>query len=681
MVARSSQLTYAALLCLFVCQVAGARINLDVDLGWEGHAKRGVWTPVFVQVSNDKPLGAVVELYSPHDSATAMNIHMPIAIGPSAQTYVMYAPLMSSWDNSITLKIRDRATGKLLAEQPLLDPMADEGMKAYPSLFKNTDLFIAESGKRRCLGELGAGNEGPQCGFLRQSRLPTVTKGYDGVSVLVLNQPDLSQLDLTQQNAINDWVRTGGHLVLWLSEDPIPQGRPLAALLPCEVGDPAVVVITSPDLRKAGLADRFAKLKGRALTPIKGAIKVPLLNASSAYAISGPRGLGKVTVLTFDASDLIFDRPERATEFWSKALSLDMSEKGRPSSVNYGAVRQNNEAAGQIIDLLGNVPGVGSFGFKYVAMVLIGMMVLVGPVDWFVLKRMGRQQWTWVTTSGWIALITITALFIGSLFRSGDLHFRTLSVVDQMDNAVIDRMDVAGIYSPRTDDYQLEPTSVGSWWEPMSTEQGFFRRGVVQGLDFKQDGRGNLPEAIQINVWNLRFVSGSTVRKDSPRVLAKLSADLTKHRLVGTIVNLGDVPLEHLWLRLRYSTTALDRQPGFPAGGIAPGQSWAVDVELSTAAGGAQWVQWGPLLHDYRSNQSREPHNPFEVVHAAAELLPERARLIDTLLADSGQNLGVLYCESEAPIPAVKLNTPNAITKHWQVLRAVVALEPSTSRN
>jgi hypothetical protein len=670
----------AMLLGLLLTQGAIAKINLDVDLGWEGHARRGVWMPVFVQVSNEKPTSAVIELYTPHDSSTAMNIRMPIAIGPSAQTYVIYAPLISSWDNSIVLRIRDRTTRKLLAEQALLDPMSEDGIKADPNLFKNSDLFIAESGRRRVLAGLGAGNDGPQCGFLRQSRLPGVTKGFDGVSVLVLNQPDFLQLELVQQNTICDWVRAGGHLVLWLSEDPIPPGRPLVGLLPCEVGDPVAVSIAPTDLRRAGLSDRFAKLKGRALTPTEGASRIPLLNSSSASAITGSRGYGQVTVLSFDASDLLFDQPDHSKEFWGKALSLNLNPVVNTSSVNYGIVRQNNGAAGQIIDLLGNVPGVGSFGFGYVAVVLIGMMLLVGPVDWFVLKRMGRQHWTWVTTSGWIALITIVALFIGSLFRSGQLHFRTLAVVDQVDDAVIDRLDVAGIYSPKTEDYQLEPTSNSSWWEPMSIEQGYFRSGVMQTLDFRQDGRGNTPDAMLINVWNLRFLRGKGMESYPPVIRARLalqsttSGNSTKRHIVGTIGNLSNVSLEHMWLRTREHTTELSTQPNFPAGGILPGQTLRVDMAVDLKPDTPD--QWGPPVQADQLSQSLAPRDPFGVARAATELSEGRSKLIDERLAQyPNESIGVLYCESESPTPAAKLLTPNAIQKHWQVFRDVVSLE------
>jgi hypothetical protein len=48
-------------------------------------------------------------------------------------------------------------------------------------------------------------------------------------------------------------------------------------------------------------------------------------------------------------------------------------------------------AMAQTLNWMGSIPGAGTFGFSYIAAVLIVMMLIVGPVDWIVLKMMGRQ--------------------------------------------------------------------------------------------------------------------------------------------------------------------------------------------------------------------------------------------------------------------------------------------------
>ena len=103
------------------------------------------------------------------------------------------------------------------------------------------------------------------------------------------------------------------------------------------------------------------------------------------------------------------------------------------------------------------------------------MMFVVGPVDWFVLKWMGRQPWTWATTSGWILLVTVGAISIGYLLKSGELHFRTVSVVDESRWQRVAQTTLAAVYSPRTREYTLKFDPQG-WWRPAGENTGITAR-------------------------------------------------------------------------------------------------------------------------------------------------------------------------------------------------------------
>src|SRR5205807_7772440 len=120
-------------------------------------------------------------------------------------------------------------------------------------------------------------------------------------------------------NAICEWVRGGGHLLLWPGEGPIPSpSSPLVNLLPCRIGDLTTVTFDDAVLRQSGLAQRFAKLKARALTqPAAGTEVIPIIeHRSPPLAVRGRRGLGCVTVVAFAAADLEFDNVSEAQSFW-----------------------------------------------------------------------------------------------------------------------------------------------------------------------------------------------------------------------------------------------------------------------------------------------------------------------------------------------------------------------------
>lgn len=676
--------------------------QIEASIGWGNRARQGVWTPIFVTVSDTKIRNAILELYDPHDSSAAMAIRMPIALNPNPQTYVLYAPMLSYGDPT-KLKVIEVPSGKLLAERVVLDPYGVEGSVEGRTIFDNgTGIFIGVSGRGRAMEQLQGGSFNPIVAYLPPALLPRTPMGYDGLYLVALNQPDLSQLEVAQQAALCDWVRAGGRLVLWPGEEPIPPTSPIVQMLPCRIGDVTTISVSPEEMVKERLRGRFAKFKGRVIEPRGGAFAYRLIG-DNGRVVRSRVGLGEVTVVSFEASALDFLSPGDAERFWGRIIdpayvgggdaSFTWARAGDNSGNQIQSSRRANGAA-QIVDLLGNVPGVGTFGFGYVAAVLLGMMVIVGPIDWFVLKRLGRQPWTWVTTLGWIGLVTTGALFIGYLFRSGDLHERTMRLVDQADDQVVAQLDIVGIYSPKTSDYQLE-TRVGSWWEPLTSNEYNYRRGAVTEIPFRQDGRsnsGNAPEEMTINVWNLRFLAGQTIASAPPVI----GASLTWHafgvpkgsapqpeqiHIVGTVTNLTDAPLTGLWLHSRYGVYELSGQSGFSSGGLAPHASFSIDVVQTR---NDLWTRSNMPANQYVYSRYGRPHlpvdamKPFDVVRAASELSPRQSRQIEAIVGDSLSGEGArpdaaaIYAIGETPVAAAKLVDQKPIEKHWQVLRALV---------
>src|SRR3712207_9534847 len=72
------------------------------------------------------------------------------------------------------------------------------------------------------------------------------------------------------------------------------------------------------------------------------------------------------------------------------------------------------------------------------------------------LKKLGRQPWTWVTTAGWIGLVTVGAVFAGHLIKSGELHYRTVQLVDQVGGETVGEVSLACVYSPRSEEHTSE---------------------------------------------------------------------------------------------------------------------------------------------------------------------------------------------------------------------------------
>jgi hypothetical protein len=718
--------TFFALLILLTCCAddALARVRGKIEIGWDGTYRVSRWTPVFITLADDEAKPArnvIVEVLAPHDNSFAMRILQPFAITAEPATHTLYVPLTYALDETILI-VKDAGNGRKLFESDFQNnPVSGQSQAGSAIVAQGRDdVVIGVSGRSQALGSI-QGNwrwtdaEQPQqqnqpyvaqptlrTGFLDERRLPDTIQGYDGLDVLVLNGADLANMRLERQQAIAQWLRGGGRLLLWPAAGPIPPDSPIAQLLPCRIGDADVINLTLADTRVIGLASRQEKIGGRKLDPLPHARTTRILN-DKALACFGRAGLGEVGVLSIDAGQLIFESSEKPKDFWRPILrELVQPPSLQPRSNNYNYYNLSSEeqrrlvAMEAVVDQLGDVPGVGKFDFSYIAFVMIAMMVIVGPVDWFVLRKLGRQPWTWVTTTGWIVLITTGALYIGYVFRSGDLYYRTVRLVDQADDQVVGAMDVVGIYSPKTQRYSLEGPR-NEWWEPANIEavMPWRQQRAVKEITLVQDAVGNrlLPDrGMTINVWSLQFMEGEL--NDPLSEPPVLKADLRRIdegnnnvRIVGRITNLSAVPLKDLWIRTQAGVANL-AAPGAVTwsaeakGTVAPNQTVTIDapVQLADTLKPPENVAYNYYYYygqHYQNPYAEGKDATLGLLKATCDLAAKRSERIERLLAGR-KDLACIYATQDTPTPAVKLSHGNdepPLEKHWQIVRALVELK------
>ena len=691
----------ALLLCGLVLSVAGPTFaqpkatgvgpsgtSLQVRVGWGGYVNAGRWNPVYVTLADPSPRAVSLELRAPHGGFHGMRSRQTMTIVPQPQTFIAYMPLRHYMADDLSFVVRDPVKRRRLADYPAGAFVSFAGGEQVPQGYS----FLGVSGRRATLrpitdllpaARLAAAHIDP-------ADLPESPVGYDCLDVLVLNAPDLTALSPDQQQAIVKWVRAGGNLLLWPGDDPVPESSPLVDVLPVRIGSSDVIELTPDELKAAGLTSRFAKLASRELSPAAGAEPVTLLGIDRLKGYRHRAGLGRVLVCPIDVAALQLQGADKTWALWRvllKGMIRRLPADGvTADQTHYGGgvaetAQREATALRQVGDMLGSVPGAGRFGFGYVAGILIAMMVVVGPVDWLLLKKLGRQPWTWATTTGWIALVTLSAVYAGHLFKSGDLHYRTFQLVDQADGVTAARTELAALYSPRTDDYEFE-TDPETWWQPASPGDEYYGyRRTAQDMTFVQTYRGSAPEPAVVNVWNLRFLEGESAQPGTALVRADLKVETTtangkpRKRLVGTITNPTDKPLNHVMVRTQSGWAVPVTGPGV-AGPVRidPGQTVSVNASIEPAA----------PANDRDPNglpRSRNRYYPYEVAtidktrlwDQGGDLAMRRTDQIEQWVTER-PDLACVYAECEGPEPTITLKGRQPIEAHWKVVRALVTL-------
>jgi len=687
---------------VWLCGTASATVSMTMQIGWDGAYRVGRWTPVFVTLADDtaRPARNVrMELLTPHDDTFAMRVVQQLAIRPEPTTFIVYLPLTYQARETLGV-VRDAGSNKKLAEFAFEGAgiMQANPMPQWAGTAGDQNLVIGASGRRHALGAMvgtyrwtdgalapsgsSANNQSIRVGFVKADHLPDLPAGYDCLDVLALDGPDLAGMRLGQQQAIAAWVRAGGRLLMWAGETPLPEDSPIVKLLPCSIGQSTTTALTLEDTNALGLASRVDKVTGRELRAKVGARTLPILR-DKAVVCCGRAGFGTVAVVSVDGSQLVFPDRTHAVNFWRPVLKelADPSDTPDDDGNLAGDTESRRLVAMQVVlDRLADVPGVGTFDFSYIAIVLIAMMLIVGPIDWFVLRKLGKQPWTWVTTTGWIALITFGALYIGRLYRSGDLYYRTVRLVDQADGQVAGVVDVAGLYSPKTRPYGLE-TPRDAWCEPAnSNEMNAWRQSPRMAKEFVsvQAMSGNRPLPTVVNIWNLHFVQSQLAEAGAVPPVIQASLRKVKAtgpglgRMAGTITNLGATPLLSVVIHTRDGTATL-------ASPVKPRETATIDLPIEAARPAAKQPGQPPMV--YRGRYAvRDRYAGLSAQSAlmlsAGDLAANRARQIERFLA-GGAEFACIYAYSEDVEPALKLQRTAgspAIEKHYLVTRALVGL-------
>lgn len=668
------------LLALLMAAFAPADVHMDIEAGYEGRFRPGRWSPVFVEVwsdPTDAPQTAILSLTVPNASNSVMDITQAIGVGPQKQKYILYAPVAMNY-NPLRASLRNAESNALLTEWPPRDKLDED---------RGSDqigLLIVTSGNTPLLRNFTRTDTRGRTivSHQRQRYLPPAPIGYDSADVLVLNAPDWTTLSFEQQQAIVAWARAGGVVFIQPGIDTVPDNAPLRPHLPADLGELTTWEIPPDVLQRLGLPERFARIGTRTLTLRDGARKIDFNDGLPPIATRSI-GLGSISILPFDIGTMQFSDNQVRTRLWGDLFDKVM---GAPASTDRNSYYYETDidAAYAALDVIGDIPNTGSFGFGYIAIVIGALMLIVGPIDWFVLRKLGRQPWTWATTIGWIGLVTVGAIYAGHVMRSGDLHFRTLRLIEQAGDRVIATDDVALVYAPRTADYAIASDPY-TWWQPVPSGHRYRGESFTLPLSTHQDYRGSQPMPMQINIWNWRFLHGIAYADKPPIVEASLRIDGGK--LAGTITNRADKPLKDLRVRIGGGTySAIDPAkrrllgdlaatsgqatethavgPGVftVPGTIAPGATLQVSSAL------AEPTRETPEVYQYRGGYPTETAGPTPY---------DRIFKLSSARNDSAERLlqrghAIVFATMDDPTTDVTIQTPGAAIQHKALVRAVV---------
>ena len=466
---------------------------IDVTVGFAERYRVGRWTPVHVTVqAGNMPLDGQLELVLPDGEGTeSATVSRQLALAAGARDTITGYAKFGRVDGSLEAHLLD-ATGDVLASRRLSRDELPDAVLASQQLVitLGADVGVGQAAANR---REKFSQETIHALVPEVANLPDRWIGYAGVSLVVLpgNRAGLAgKLGAEQLDALDRWVRLGGRLILCAGEsgqEVLAAGGPLARFVPGRFDRVTMQRQTS------GLED-FAGAKSQRLdlvrAPDEQVFRMPMTllveqrGRVEAYEDFGGRRTPTVIRSSHGFGQVVFvavDLDQFPLSEWTGRARL----LGRLLEVTVGPVPNDDtdrqydqltqigfdDLIGQLRGALDQFSSVRLVPFSWIAVLIGGYIVLIGPVDYLVLRKLNRRfSWTWITFPLVVLAGCVMASVLTRMWKGDQLVVNQVDLVDiDIENGLLRGNTWSHIFSPASDryDFELNPrTSVGALESP-----------------------------------------------------------------------------------------------------------------------------------------------------------------------------------------------------------------------
>ena len=472
----------AMVLLAVTAPLAHGAIRFDVIVGYSGVSPRNAWHPLTCELQNSGPsVEAIIEIASDR-GIQAPTRRMKIEL-PSNTTKRVIIPDYSSimLYSSQSVRLLD-LKGKVIAE-PNFVGQQTEGRPVLGFLSKSS-VGVPAMPEMKARGyNLREGR--PLAVRMDPELFPDNPLVLDGLPSLYLNSERAAALSEPQFTALLAWIQNGGHLIIGVEQAADLTSREwMRSLLPFEPGTPSVIngkgelYAWVRDYVTSSEPDPLASVRNRVAPPTQNnrnrpvvgrnvpqppptaeenivlsddsgfdSATIPIVNgrvkdgkilvgtADSPLVIQAQRGRGKISVLTFSPEREPFLSWKHREWFWAKISGVPSSVfKRTDGAANYGW-QSTDGMFGWLVDS----KQVHKLPLHWLLLLLAAYLVIIGPFDQYILKKLKRQMLTWITFPVYVIAFSGLIYFIGFYLRAGDLECNELSIVDVLPNSQLGR--------------------------------------------------------------------------------------------------------------------------------------------------------------------------------------------------------------------------------------------------
>jgi hypothetical protein len=632
---------------LLAAAPAGKGVKVEnIRVGFGEKYKIGAWTPVWVNVqAGAEPFEGTMEVVVDDESGTPTAfVHPHRSIGAGETIRLVAYVRSGSPMGEFTVRFRDK-DGKVTSSTTL-DSIRPNNP---PATMYSDDIAILSLGKAQGVEELpkvaglngGRASNGNLTGGaasvvevvrlagLDGDLLPGRALGYDALDAVVIDTNDRDMMSNLAQKGdqLVEWVAQGGHLIVAVGANwQATRDSALGPILPATIaGTTTINDVRTIEAFAAGSSSQLlpdntpltvAKLAG---IEARGG-KILCATATSPLVVRGPYGFGRVTVVALDVDQAPFSTWADRALFWVKALDLRPTSAAGTNNPNRGRFAQFGvrDLSTRLREALEEFPGVKLVPFGWVAFFIFLYILLIGPGDYFLLRKVfKRMEFTWITFPAIVLIVSGVAYWAAYQAKGTELRVNQVEVVDvDIASKGLRGSTFVNVFSPQNRDYNVAvvprplPSASAkvsvtdsriSWFgapEPGLRGMNGSGRGMAfgsTGYRYAPPGEVSRLEDVRIPIWSTKAFTSRWFGKVSGEPI--IESDLTANgidRLNGTITNRLDVDLKGTILAFNTGVYSY-------LGTLKPGETKRIELTQDRRLSGH--------LNDLR--KGFEPTNPY----------------------------------------------------------------------
>ena len=530
-------------------------LQLTVSAGYGGYYRRGLWTPVRVNISNsgDALSGVIRVRTGGIGGADDTTYQTPLDLPEGARKQLFLYVSLGNYAQDIQVEVVD-SRGKVVISQVAGLRMA------------NSEDILGAVVTTSPLGAVDLTARLPGSGSAHQvlwriEDIPAKSEALASLDLIMFHDVDTGMLQEDQMTAISRWVLTGGHLIVAGGDSWQRTTAGLADLLPVELRGTVPLETLTPlalylKRPSGGLGEGTTAVS---TLPHAGA-QILVSVGDVPLVVRGAYGAGFVDFLAVDpGAEPLRSWADKSWLWYTLARSVGQQPPWVHGISDWASARDAtrtmyNTVLPTLIQLCG---------------FLAIYIMLIGPVNYLVLKRLNRREWAWFSILALIVVFSALAYAFGFNLRGTVPTVSRLNIVQVWPGTAEAQVEtLIGVQSPRRRSYDV------------SIERGYLLRALPEegiGLDVPavfDEGTRYVAQNIAIDGGMIASFTGSGAEL-APSLESSatwmLSGDQVP-RVVGEIRNTTDISLQDAVILVKGEARAL--------GTLAPGETATYDIAL-----------------------------------------------------------------------------------------------------